>query len=36
MRTIAEIAAERGIHLEPALLHELDVAVLERLVPGRR
>ena len=36
MRTIAEIAAERGIHLEPALLHELEVAVLERLVPGRR
>jgi len=72
MRTIAEIAAERGIHLEPALLHELtgvslervlevvgarlggpagaagpatlivssldelDVAALERLVPGRR
>jgi beta-phosphoglucomutase-like phosphatase (HAD superfamily) len=32
MRTIAEIAAERGIHLEPALLHELTGVSLERVL----
>jgi HAD superfamily hydrolase (TIGR01509 family) len=32
MRTIAEMAAERGIHLEPALLHELTGVSLERVL----
>jgi HAD superfamily hydrolase (TIGR01509 family) len=32
MRTIAEMAAERGTHLEPALLHELTGVSLERVL----
>jgi HAD superfamily hydrolase (TIGR01509 family) len=32
MRTITEMAAERGIHLEPALLHELTGVSLERVL----
>jgi phosphoglycolate phosphatase-like HAD superfamily hydrolase len=31
MRTIAEMAAERGIRLEPALLHELTGVSLDRV-----
>jgi HAD superfamily hydrolase (TIGR01509 family) len=32
MRTITEMAAERGIHLEPALLHELTGVSMERVM----
>jgi beta-phosphoglucomutase-like phosphatase (HAD superfamily) len=32
MRTLAAIAAERGVHLEPALLHELTGVSLEEVL----